>query len=204
MVSTEVVTYRSGFGRILAVVTGVLGCGALVFGLVAETRATLPFVAPVLLVVVWVWAAYWRPALIVSPAAVEIRNVTRTVELPWPAIQHVDTKYALTLVTAFGDYAAWAAPAPTRSTVAMGRRSVDNLPGDARRSGAAVGTGDLLNSASGQAAAIIRARQDELREAGLLDDPRLERNRPAVTWHVGTLAALGVLLAASALTLVLH
>lgn len=203
MVSTDVVTYRSAFGRILAVVTGVLGCGALVVGLVTSPGATWPFVAPVVLVVFWVWAAYWRPALMVSPAGVEVRNVTRTIELPWPAIQHVDTKYALTLVTAFGDYAAWAAPAPSRSTVSAARRSTENLPQAARRSGATVGTGDLLNSASGQAAAIIRARQEELREAGLLDDPRIERNRPRVTWHVGTLATLGLLLVASVLTLVL-
>ncbi len=204
MVSTDVVTYRSGFGRGLAVVIGVLGIGALIFGLIAETSATLPFVAPVLFVVVAVWAAYWRAAVVVSPAGVEVRNVSRTVELPWPSIQAVETQYALTLVTAFGEYAAWAAPAPTRNTVAMSRRSADNMPDRARREGSAVGTGDLLSSASGQAAAIIRARQEELREAGLLDDPRLETNRPRVTWHVGTLATLAVLLVASVLTLVLR
>ena len=204
MVSTDVVTYKSAFGRVLAVVVGVLGCGALVAGLVTDAGATWPFVAPVLLVVVWVWAAYWRAALVVSPAGVEVRNVTRTVELPWPAIQSVETQYALTLVTAYGQYAAWAAPAPSRSSVASARRSADNLPADARRSGAAVRTGDLLNSASGQAAALIRARQAELADAGLLDDPRVEHQRPRVTWHMGTLATMGVLLVASVLTLVLR
>jgi len=197
------VTYRSAFGRVLAVVIGVLGCGALVTGLVTDAGTTWPFVAPVLLVVVWVWAAYWRAALVVSPAGVEVRNVTRTIELPWPAIQRVDTQYALTLVTAYGQYAAWAAPAPSRNTVSIARRSADNLPEAARRSGAAVRTGDLLSSASGQAAAIIRARQEELAQAGLLDDPRVEHQRPRVTWHVGTLATLGVLLVTSVLTLVL-
>ena len=204
MVSTDVVTYRSAFGRVLAVVVGVLGCGALVAGLVTGPGATWPFVAPVLLVVVWVWAAYWRAALVISPAGVEVRNVTRTVELPWPAIQAVDTRYALTLVTAYGQYAAWAAPAPSRNSVSLARRNADNLPADARRSGAAVRTGDLLSSASGQAAAIIRARRQELADAGLLDDPRVEHQRPRVTWHVGTLATLGVLLVASVLTLVLR
>ena len=39
-------------------------------------------------------------------------NVLRTIDLPWPAIQLVDTKWALTLVTAYGKFTAWAAPAP--------------------------------------------------------------------------------------------
>ncbi|WP_217617392.1 PH domain-containing protein, partial [Cellulomonas sp. GbtcB1] len=77
-----------------------------------------PYVAPVVLVVHWGWAAYWRPAVLVSPAGDELRNVTRTIELPWPTIQRVDTRYAHTLHTAYGDYAAWAAPAPSRARVA--------------------------------------------------------------------------------------
>ena len=130
MVSADVVEYRPAFGRVLAVVVAVLGLGGLVTGLVADAGATWPYVAPVLLVVLWVWAAYWRPAVLVSPAGVELRNVTRTIELPWPTIQRVDTRYALTLHTAYGDYAAWAAPAPSRARVATsGKDDVANLPG---------------------------------------------------------------------------
>ncbi|WP_245993205.1 PH domain-containing protein [Xylanimonas allomyrinae] len=171
MVSAEVVEYRSRFGRVLAVVVGVIGLGALVAGLVSDAGATAPFVAPVALVVLWVWAAYWRPAVVVSPAGVELRNVTRTVELPWPTIERVETKFALTLHTAYGDYAAWAAPAPGRASVAAaGKDAAQNLP-PSTYSGGSVGTGDLANSASGQAAIIVRTRWEELRDAGLLDAP---------------------------------
>ncbi len=204
MVSADVVEYRPAFGRVLAVVVAVLGLGGLVTGLVADAGATWPYVAPVVLVVLWVWAAYWRPAVLVSPAGVELRNVTRTIELPWPTIQRVDTRYALTLHTAYGDYAAWAAPAPSRARVATaGRDDVANLPGSTYGPGGSVRPGDLASSASGQAAIIVRARWEELRDAGVLDDPRLERATPRVRWHAGTLAAIVVLIAASVLTVAL-
>ncbi|MFF1529822.1 PH domain-containing protein [Cellulomonas sp. NPDC058312] len=204
MVSADVVEYRPAFGRVLAVVVAVLGLGGLATGLVADADVTLPYVAPVLLVVAWVWAAYWRPAVLVSPAGVELRNVTRTVELPWPTIERVDTKYALTLHTAYGDYAAWAAPAPSRARVTASRADdVAHLPGSTYGPGGSVRPGDLASSASGQAAAIVRARWEELRDAGVLDDPRVERARPRVRWHVRTLAAIVVLIAASVLTVAL-
>lgn len=204
MVSADVVEYRPAFGRVLAVVVAVCAGGGLVTGLVSDASATLPYVAPVLLVAVWVWAAYWRPAVLVSPAGVELRNVTRTIELPWPTIERVDTRYALTLHTAYGDYAAWAAPAPSRARVVTAKADdARHLPGSSYGPGGTVRPGDLASSASGQAAMLVRARWEELRDAGVLDDPRVERARPRVRWHAGTLAAIGVLIAASALTLVL-
>jgi hypothetical protein len=204
MVSADVVEYRPAFGRVLAVVVAVLGLGGLVTGLVADAGATWPYVAPVVLVVLWVWAAYWRPAVLVSPAGVELRNVTRTIELPWPTIQRVDTRYALTLHTAYGDYAAWAAPAPGRTRVATsGKGDVADLPGSTAGPGGTVRPGDLASSASGQAAIIVRRRWEELRDAGVLDDPRLERATPRVRWPAGPRAASAVLTAASVLTVAL-
>ena len=177
--------------------TTVLGVGALGAGLVADPGEMVPFVAPVVLVVVWTWAAYWRPAVIVTPAGVELRNVTRTVHLPWPTITLVDTRFALTLHTAYGAYSAWAAPAPSRSRVVNRDQSeLRHLPQDLLQDGT-IGPGDLPSSASGAAALIIRRRWAELRDAGLLDDPKVEHRRPQVTWHTATLVALGVLLAAS-------
>jgi hypothetical protein len=203
MVSADVVEYRPRFGRGLAVGVGVLGAGGLAASAATDWRATVPFVAPVALVVLWGWATYWRPAVIVSPAGVELRNVTRTIELPWPTIERVETKYALTLHTAYGDYAAWAAPAPGRAqAIGAPKDAGQNLPESTYRGGT-VGAGDLMVGASGQAAAIVRARWEELRDAGLLDDPRLERGRPRVRWHVATLTAMGVLLAVSVLTFAL-
>ena len=48
---------------------------------------------------------------------------------------------------------------------------------------------------SGSAAALVRQQWEELRAAGHLDDPRLERDRAPVRWHIGTLLIAVVLVA---------
>ena len=40
---------------------------------------------------------------------------------------------------------------------------------------------------SGSAAALVRQRWEELRAAGHLVEPRLERERAPIRWNVGTL-----------------
>ncbi|MBU5424688.1 PH domain-containing protein [Cellulomonas hominis] len=196
---TDVVEFRPRFGRWLVVmVAAVAGAGA-VSGLVEDPAQTVRYLPVLALVVVLVWAAYWRPAVVVSPAGVEIRNVTRTIEIPWPAVQAVTTQYALTLQTAYGTYAAWAAPAPSRTRVKLAARpDARNLPETAYRD-TTVAIGDLANTDSGQAAALVRYRWEELRDAGALDDPRLERPAPVVRWHGRTLALVGVLVVTGAL-----
>jgi hypothetical protein len=187
----------------MAVVIAAIGVGAAVVGLIEDAPATLPFLAPAALIVVLAWAAYWRPAVVVSPAGVEIRNVTRTIELPWPTIQRIDTKYALTLFTVHGQFSAWAAPAPGRQAVGRAKtEDLANLPESTYIAGS-IAAGDLPTSSSGAAAEIIRRRWEELRDAGLLDNPVAERERPRITWHWVTLAVIGVLLAASVVGFVL-
>ena len=63
--------------------------------------------------------------------------------------------------------------------------------------------GDLPSTASGSAALLIRRRWEALRKAGHLDEPRLEWERPPVTWHVGMLVGAGVLVVLTVLGLVL-
>ena len=201
MVSTDVVEYRPGFGRALAIAAAVIAALALGVSVISHPAETWRFIPPVALVVVAIWAAYWWPAVIVTPAGVTIKNITRTIELPWPAIQRIDTRFALTLYTAYGSYSAWAAPAPGRAEVARsGNKSVfkSNSAGlpESAKLGNTIGPGDLPTSPSGAAAVLVRSRWEELRDAGMLDDPRLERTRPVVRWHwltLGVLAGLAVL-----------
>src|SRR5665647_3403221 len=123
-VDPTTLTFRPRSGRWMTGVVAALalyGIGSLA---VAGEPLTLVRYAPgLLLVTAVVWAAYWQPAVIVSDAGVTVRNVLRTVELPWPSIQRIDTRYALTLITAYGSYAAWAAPAPGRSPSRSSRSS---------------------------------------------------------------------------------
>lgn len=202
--STDVVVYRPAFGRVLAVVVIVLCAGGAISGLITNAAATWRYLPLLALLATATWAAYWAPAVVVTPGTVELRNVTRTVELPWPTIQRVGTRFALTLHTAYGSYAAWAAPAPNRMHIETADPAdARNLPSSTYGPGGTLGGGDLASTGSGQAAAIIRARWETLRDAGLLDAPRLETERPRVRWHGRTLTAIGVLLAASVLAMVL-
>jgi hypothetical protein len=147
------------------------------------------------------WALYWRPEVVISDGGVRVVNVLRTVDIPWPALRGLDTKWALTLDTVWGRYRAWAAPAPGRA--AMRRelreygsvaRSIDRrVPGLPRQ---AIGRpADLPYTESGAAAIAINARWKRLREAGHLDAAAVERERPQVRWHWELLAGALALVA---------
>lgn len=169
----ETTTYRSSFSRSLAVVTIAL-CGVLLvsLALAGDPERTQRYAAPLLLVALLAWVAYWRPQVEVSDGGVEIRNVWRTVQVPWPALQEVDSRLGLRLVTAYGAYQAWAVPAPRRT---RGRLEVPTT----------------------EAAARVLARWEDLRSAGYLDDPRLERPRARTKLHVVPIAAALALLVLS-------
>jgi hypothetical protein len=197
--------FRSGFGRGLTVVIGVAAVFALVLitatGGAMDAALTLPWLA---LVVTCCWAVFWRPLVRVSDAGVRLVNVTRTIDVPWPALREVHTRYALTLVTAYGSFAAWAAPAPTAGTAL--RSSMKFRPSDTPAAGrevVAVSVGDLPGSASGDAAAAVRRRWERLRVAGHLDDPRLEFERLPVRWHWRTGVGVAALAVVSGATLFL-
>ncbi|MHA3947063.1 PH domain-containing protein [Cellulomonas bogoriensis] len=180
----QTVEFKARSGRVLTVAVAVL-CGiGLATAALDDPAAALRYAPALVLPAALVWLLLGRPAVVVSDGGVDLRNVVRTVHLPWTAIERVDTKYALTLETAYGTYAAWAAPAPGRaSTLGAGPQDLAHLP-ESTYIGGGARPGDLITSASGQAAAHVRRRWEELHEAGHLDDPRLERGRPQVTWHL--------------------
>lgn len=195
----QTVVFQPRSGRFLTIATGVLAVGGAVATAVQDLGQGLRALPAFALAVVAVWALFGRPAVLVSDGGVEVRNVLRTIELPWPSIERIDTKYALTLYTAYGVYAAWAAPAPSRSsTLRAAPADTRHLP-ESSYIGGGVRPGDLAGTPSGDAAAYVRRRWEELRDAGHLDAPRLERDAPRVRWHV--VPALGVA-ALAALTLV--
>ena len=197
----QTVTYQPGSARSVTIGVAAVAAVALVVTALDDAGAALRYLPVFLVVPAAVWALYGRPAVIISDGGVELRNVLRTVELPWPAIQRIETKYALTLETAYGPYNAWAAPVPSR-TIAANRTHIvmRNQPESAYAAGG-LRPGDLAGTPSGDVAGYIRRRWEELRDAGHLDDPRLERQRPVVRWHLGPVLLVLVLAAASAVTL---
>ena len=87
------------------------------------------------------WAAVLAPEVVVDDGGVRLVNVLRTIDLPWPSIQAVDTKWALTLITAYGRFTAWAAPAPGRATRRSGRPAQDAAAPAGQRGVGTTGSG---------------------------------------------------------------
>jgi hypothetical protein len=60
------------------------------------------------------WGVFWRPAVVAGDGGVELLNVVRDVRVPWPLLDELDTRYALTLHVGERRYRSWAAGAPGR------------------------------------------------------------------------------------------
>jgi hypothetical protein len=125
---------------------------------------------PLLLIAYLGWLLFWRPSVVVHDAGVRLENPFRSVAVPWAALVHVDTRYALTLITPTRSYGAWAAPAPG---IWGGRNArpedLQGLPGSTYGPGNSVRPGDLKSTDSGQAAQLVRARWQQLVESGAVD-----------------------------------
>ena len=197
-------TYRPLFGRILSVVIAVLGVGAVVSSLAAgDPLFALRSVSPIALLVTLVFAAFWFPSVSVRSDEIEVRNVFSTHHVPWAAIRRIDTKWALTLETDRGTVSAWASPAPGRySIIGTTRGDVTRTASSARAAGASIRPGDALSTASGAIAHVIRTHWEELRDDGLLDEPRAgtgSRRDP----HVALIVTCAVLVVASAISVLI-
>lgn len=197
-------TFRPLFGRILAVVIGILGVGAVVASLAAgQPEAALRSVAPAGLVVALTFAAFWFPAVSVRSDGITVRNVFTTSHVPWSAIRRIDTKWSLALETDRGTVSAWASPAPGRySILGMTRGDVRGTASSARAAGASIRPGDSLSTASGAIAHVIRTHWEELRDDDKLDAPNAGTG-PRREVHVATIVTCVVLAAATVASLLL-
>jgi hypothetical protein len=187
--------FRPTFGRVMTWIFAALGVIASAVVLFDDgTRAALRFTPWAALVVGTVWAIYWRPEVAVDDGGVRVVNVLRTIVVPWPAIERIDTKWALTLFTSYGKVTAWAAPAPGGFATRMaGTQDLKGLPESTYGPQGSVRPGDLPGSASGAAALVVRRQWEQLRDAGHLDNPRLEFDAPPTSWHYRTILVAAVL-----------
>ncbi|MGH9133919.1 MAG: PH domain-containing protein, partial [Ilumatobacteraceae bacterium] len=156
--------FRPWFGRVLCGSIGAVCLVAMVVLTASDGPSALWRAGPWLALVVGsCWALFWRPEVVVDDGGVRLVNVLRTVDLPWPSIHAVDTKWALTLITAYGRYTGWAAPAPgVHEALRATSRDAEHLPGSAWSS-EGIRPGDLPSSSSGSAALVIRRRWEQLR-----------------------------------------
>lgn len=189
---SEPVRLTSRFNRVVAVLTW--SAVALFAVGIAATGRWNDYVnlAPLLAYVVA--AAYyllWRPSLVVSDDGVDIGNVVTRIHVPWESLVDVDTKYALALRVPGRAFSVWCAPAPgavgmlraTRAQRAQTRASTRE---------SVVRPGDLPDTESGRAAAVVRERWFARRDAGLIEagradatPVRVDRDVSAITVLVG-------------------
>jgi hypothetical protein len=205
--------YRPVFGLILTCVVVAL-CVVGVAGLVVsgDMADVARGIWPLLFAGTAVVALFWRPRIVIDDGGVTVVNVFRTFDVPWAAIERIDTRYAVTLFTASARIAVWAAPSPgIRGATTISKRDVSNLTESSYGPGGSVRPGDSVSSPSGQVAFVLRRRWEELRDQGSLglDSPAptgtsTSATTPVrVTTHRVTIIALVVLAVATLLSAVL-
>ncbi|QCB96835.1 PH domain-containing protein [Arthrobacter sp. PAMC25564] len=171
--------------------------GVVVMAVTAGPGA-LAGIAPLVLLGFLGWQLFWMPAVVVHGGGVTLENPFRSIEVPWAALVQVDTRYALTLVTAARSYTSWAAPAPG---IWGGRNArpedLQGLPATTYGPGKSVRPGDLTSTDSGQAARLVRARWHELVESGELAAGEAATTAVKVTFRRAAAGAVVLLLAAS-------
>lgn len=198
---TESFEYRPLFGRVLACSVALV-CLAGLIGLVVagDLPNLLRTMWPLLLFAALAFALFWRPRILTEPQGVTVVNVFRTIEVPWPAIEAIDTRFSVTLLTKSMRIAVWAAPSPgIRGAVAIKPADVSNLNQSAYGPGHSVRPGDSVTTPSGQVAFVLRQRWEALRDAGHLDSGAVEEGSVRVTTHWGTILTLAALLVGFAL-----
>jgi len=180
-------------------------------GPAAGARALAPAAAASLIA----WTAFWRPMVEVSDAGITIRNILRSVFIPWPAFDSVAVRWSLEVVASDGTTTtSWAA---ARSGAVDGWRARSAAaPVASETTNEVVDHGTHSDPVSGtvserrpaNAHAVARAVEDRytaLVAAGHLGDPTLAglaaRTTPRTVWHTRTSIALALLTAVSVVAL---
>ena len=191
-------TFRPAFGRVLSIIVVAIAVAGLVgFVVSGDWGGLVRYGWGLALLAVLAVALFWLPSLAVAEHEITVRNVFSTVHVPWPAIQRIDTKYALTLYTQRGKVTVWASPAPNRYAGQVSASRDASLPGAGQ--GGSIRPGDLLSTPSGAAAYVIRSHYDQLVEDGHLDNPVIEEGAYRTEPHWVTIIALGALALATLL-----
>lgn len=197
---TEPIVFRSTFGVVLTLVMWAIAAAGIVASILTGAGAV-----PVALLgaLAWfVWLAYWRPCVLTDARGVQLRNLLSDVDIPFDAIEDVDTRYALQVRAEGRVWSAWGAPAPggaaalhsgTRRPRAGDAESWRDTPRAVRETGSAR-AGDAVTTASGAPATVIRRELERRERHGIRRD---ESARVQVTRHPMLIAVSAAVLAAS-------
>ncbi len=103
-------TLRPGSAVVVGVIGGLAGLALLVLGLLTEPRSWT-LVSTVVLALVLLWLFVVRPCAVIHAEGIRLVNPLRVVDVTWPAITEVRSRWALELVVEGRRYTAWGVPA---------------------------------------------------------------------------------------------
>ena len=178
-------------GRVLTVVAAASALAALVGSAASGgLDELLRYGAIPLLGLVIVWALFWYPQVELSDGEIVLRNVLRTVRIPWPTFRGADTRLSLTIETTDGRFTAWAAPARS----ALSARADAATPRGPRLVPARRARGQSDGHTADVVALEIAARRETLEQAGhLRPGPPPTGVHVTTRWHAGMIVVVVVL-----------
>jgi hypothetical protein len=184
----EAQTLRPGSSIAVGVIAGLCGLALLVPALLTPPRSW-SLVSAVVLVLVLVWLFVVHPCVVVHAEGLRLVNPLRTVELTWPAITEVRSRWSLELMADGTRYTAWGVPAdPGRPRYGRGMLSlgVNQVRGR--------GTTELPPKSKVQAQ-LVAAEVEQLIAA---DRKRKDGRTPRIATQAWDPVSVGLLLAALA------
>ena len=117
-------TIRPGSSIAVGVIGAVAGLALLVPALLTEPRSWT-LISSLVLALVLLWLFVARPCVVIHDEGIRLVNPLRVVDITWPAISEVRSRWALELVAEGRRYTAWGVPAdPGRPRYGRGMLTV--------------------------------------------------------------------------------
>ena len=181
-------TLRPGSSVAVGVVGAVAGLGLLVPALLTSPRSWA-LISSVVFALVLLWLFVVRPCVVIHSEGIRLVNPMRVVELTWPVITDVRSRWALELTAEGRRYTAWGVPAdPGRPRYGRGMLTVgaNKVRGK--------GTTEVPTKSKVEAQAVAA----EVEERLAADRRRKDGRTPRIATQVWDPVSLGLLLSAAA------
>ena len=184
----EARTLRPGSSVAIGVVAALAGLGLLVSGLLDSPRSWA-LVSSVVLALVLLWLFVVKPCVVIHAEGVRLVNPLRVVDLTWPVITEVRSRWALELVAEGRRYTAWGVPADPgrprygRSLLTVGSNKVRGK-----------GTSELPTKSKIEAQVVAAEVEDRI----AADRRRKDGRTPRIATRAWDPLSVGLLLAGAA------
>ncbi len=186
---------------IVGVAGALAGLSLLVPALLSNERSLL-LIASVVLALVLLWLFVARPRAVIHAEGIRLVNPLRVVDLTWPAITEVRSKWALELFVGTTRYTAWGIPAdPKRPRYGRGLLTLgaNKVVKAQARQGAPGARGAAVPPAEPKVKVEAQTVAVEVEAAIAADRRRKDGRTPRIANQSWDPAAVGMLLAALAL-----